>query len=209
MVIPEHFNTFKDNLQNLEFIAKGHRSYVYKALYRNMIVAVKVERKDIDAINHIQNEINWLKILNKLNIGPKLIYYGVDFFVCEYLDGGLFIDNIKRLPLPKIKSLLKELFFQCRTLDELKVTKEEMHHPVKHIFIVKGKPVMIDFERCHKTLKPKNVTQFCQFILSKKFQDIISKKLDINRLEVMKIMQVYKHTYSKASFNNLLKTLQL
>jgi predicted Ser/Thr protein kinase len=51
----------------------------------------------------------------------------------------------------------------------LKVNKEEMHHPHKHILVcAKNKkaliPVMIDFERCHLTSKPTNVTQFLEFI---------------------------------------------
>jgi len=50
-----------------------------------------------------------------------------------------------------------------------------MHHPWKHIIIGK-KVVLIDFERMHVTKDPKNVSQFCQFVTSKKMTGFLSDK---------------------------------
>jgi len=46
-------------------------------------------------------------------------------------------------------------------MDKLKINKEEMSHPQKHIIIDKNNNLtLIDFERAHYTIKPSNVTQF-------------------------------------------------
>jgi predicted Ser/Thr protein kinase len=79
-----------------------------------------------------------------------------------------------------------------------------MNHPTKHILIKKGEAsrktvVMIDFERCKQTENPKNVTQFCQYIL--KYQKKINKK------KLMRLLQEYKKDYSSLSFRRLLNLL--
>ena len=73
-----------------------------------------------------------------------------------------------------------------------------MHHPVKHIIIDKS-PVMIDFERCYYTKHPKNITQFCQFLMNT--NKTLNKKLLINALKI------YKSKQNKNNFNQIKKIL--
>ena len=52
-------------------------------------------------------------------------------------------------------------------MDGVGVNKEEMTRPWKHIIVTPaGEAILIDFERCRETRLPKNVTQFCQFLIS-------------------------------------------
>ena len=83
-----------------------------------------------------------------------------------------------------------------------------MHYPIKHILI--GKDVkMIDFERCKKSENPKNVTQFCQFLLSKNMQNMLRDKgIIINRERLIKLLKNYKTDYSDKSFNELLDIIK-
>ena len=62
------------------------------------------------------------------------------------------------------EKVLKEIENQCKILDKLKINKEEMHKPIKNIIVKKNKPILIDFERCHYTQRPKNLNQFKQFL---------------------------------------------
>ena len=103
--------------------------------------------------------------MNKHNIGPKLYSCNEEHVEMEYIDGTLITDYIGQESKRNIKKVFKEVLAQCRTLDKLSINKYEMHHPIKHIIIRNNKPIMIDFERCKKTIKPKNVTQFCEFII--------------------------------------------
>ena len=76
-----------------------------------------------------------------------------------------------------------------------------MHHPLKHIIIDKlGIPVMIDFERCHKTDKPKNVTQFVEFVCRMK-----DKSFDVDSLR--KLAGEYKMRYDPKILEKLIKTI--
>ena len=64
---------------------------------------------------------------------------------------------------------MKKLFKQAHILDKLGINKEEFHRPLKNVIIKKyNQPVLIDFERCHYSNSPKNVTQLVQFMVSKK-----------------------------------------
>jgi predicted Ser/Thr protein kinase len=83
----------------------------------------------------------------------------------EFQEGSYFKDWLKTASKEQKRKSFKNLLKQCYELDRLGITKEEMSRPLKNCIVVKGKPVLIDFERSHKTDKPKNVTQFCQFLM--------------------------------------------
>jgi len=194
-------------MKNLEFFAKGHRALVYTGFYKDRKVAVKVERKDSKAEKRINNEIKWLKILNKRGIGPKLLKYDKDYLIYEFVEGEKFLDWLKKADKKSIKKILNEIFKQIRILDKLKVNKKELHNPVKHILIDK-KAVMIDFERCYKAEKPKNVTQFCQFLISGKVLDILKEKgFKIDKKRLIENLKKYKNKQNEKNFQNVISSL--
>ena len=109
----------------------------------------------------------------------------------------------------KVKKVLIDILKQCKVLDKLKVNKLEMHNPYKHIIIGK-KIVMIDFERCYKTLKPKNVSQFCQFLISRNIKKVLDKKkIKIDKRKLIKLVKKYKESYNEKDFRNILRTFFL
>jgi len=112
--------------------------------------------------------------------------------------------------------VLKKVFEQCFILDTMRLTKEEMHRPYKHI-LVKEKfskeifakekntklkknkqtkeylPILLDFERCRYDSDPKNVTQFCQYITSQRIRTILErKKFTIDIEKIRKTAKEYK-----------------
>ena len=89
------------------------------------------------------------------------------------------------------------------------INKEEMMRPFKHIIIgSRGKPVMIDFERCHITEKPQNVTQFCQFMISGMFSRLlIDKGIMIDREKMIKAAQKYKTEMNKKNFEEIIRLI--
>ncbi|MBI2133834.1 methyltransferase [Candidatus Woesearchaeota archaeon] len=175
-------------VQHLKRFAKGHRGIIYLGRLKGRKVAVKAERKHMGARCRVLNEVRWLERLNKKGIGPKLLFGSNDYFVYEFVEGRFIEDFIKESGRKKIVAAIKNLLHQCYLMDALKVNKEEMHHPVKHIIVSKGKPVMIDFERCRSTEKPKNVTQFLQFLSGGHLASLLLKKginFDKNELRDM------------------------
>lgn len=174
----------------MQLYAKGKRSFIYKK--DNTII--KKINPNTKAINRLENEAHWLKILNQHNIGPKLI---------KLEKNALFMEFIKGTQLTKykcnnkeLKILLKDLLEQCFILDQLKVNKLEMHHPIKHVLVRNKKIILIDFERCKLTKNPKNITQVCQFI-----------SRNYNLPEILQKAKEYKQTYSRKSFEGICKTL--
>ena len=192
----------------LKQIAKGHRSIVYGCKHRGKMAVKKVEKKDINVLNRIQNEIYWLKKLNNYNIGPKLYSSDKNYFICEFVEGERIIDFLKKSKNP-LKIILK-IIDQCRKLDKLNVDKKEMNYPYKHIIISMNKVTFIDFERARFSLKPKNVTGFFSFLLSKLIYSLLQEKnLNLDRDKIKELLQNYKKTYSDDYFKKLIIEIKL
>ncbi len=183
----------------MEYFSKGKRGKIY--------LIKDIAMKKSLAI-HTKNEVKFLKILNKYDIGPRLISSGKDYFKYKFVKGKFILDYFNLNNKNKIKKVMINVLKQCRILDKLKINKLEMHNPYKHIIINK-KVVMIDFERCYYTNKPKNVTQFSQFLISRNVNDIFrKKKIKINKNNLIKILKVYKKNYSEKEFNNILNIIK-
>tara|TARA_B100000315_G_scaffold259192_1_gene314141 strand:- start:2470 stop:3039 length:570 start_codon:yes stop_codon:yes gene_type:complete len=166
-----------NQVKNLKYFSKGKRGIIYTGIYKKIKVAIKTKNPNSTAIDKIKNEAKYMQLLNKKKIGPKFIKSTNKYVMYKFVEGE-FIDELF-LTLTKSKKIqiLKDVMIQCHILDKLGIDKEEMHHPHKHIIITKTlKPVLIDFERSHHTLKPKNVTQFVEYLRRIKF---LPKKLTI------------------------------
>jgi len=70
------------NITLLDILGKGHRGVVFKGIYKDREVAIKVPR--VDAKNTIYDEGVILKYVNTLNIGPKLHIFSRDYLIMEY-----------------------------------------------------------------------------------------------------------------------------
>ena len=172
------------------------------------IVAIYVGR--LEKIKGAEVMLNHIpKLLNRHNIGPRLLISNKDYFVYRYIDGDFIIDVIKKSDKIKIKKLIRNIFSQMSALDKLKVDKEEMHRPLKHIIIKKDKPYLIDFERARHAQNPKNVTQFCQFLMSGRMRNILANKdIKFDRLALIRLAKVYKSKQTLKNFKDILKLFQ-
>jgi len=173
----------------LEYLAKGKRSKVYTGIYKGKKVIVKKSKRAII-------ESKWLNLLNKYKIGPKFVSVSKDRLVYEFIDGIRILDF-----KGDIKKVIKKVLDKCRVLDKLGINKKEMANPYKHILIKNGKVKMIDFERCYYSDKPKNVTQFCQFVRN--------RLIKVNNEKFKKILQNYKGKQSEKNYKEILEFLKL
>ena len=155
----------------MEFLAKGKRGFVYKKVK----VVIKKENPKSKALNRIAHEAKFLQEVNKLGIGPKYISHNEKELVMKFVDGKIIGEFVNENNKKEIVNVLVDVLEQCFKIDKIKISKEEMHHPYKHV-IIGEKVVMIDWERAHKTLKPSNVTQFCQYLTSTKFGGMLKEK---------------------------------
>ncbi|MDD2678559.1 MAG: hypothetical protein PHT91_01700 [Candidatus Nanoarchaeia archaeon] len=194
MIKESRMKAIKKSLKNyprFEFLGKGKRGEVYRI---SESLAVKIEKDDIQAKNTAKNEHEILKKLQPSKYFPKTLLFNekLRFLIREYVKGN---------PISKTKD--KRAFLGAlnlaRELDLKGINQQEMNNPYKHIFILKNKPKMIDFEKARISKKPKNVTQFCQYFC---------KKYKISPKKIMKASIAYKKTYSEKDFKALIKILK-
>lgn len=192
-------------IKDVKYLAKGKRGIIYAGYYKGKRTAIKIKRKTSLSKNRILNELKFLKILNKYGIGPRLIKGNNKYLIYEFVEGDFILEFIKKSNKKKIVKILKEILRQCFILDKLKINKLEMHNPLKHVIINK-KPVLIDFERCYYTKNTKNVSQFCQFLMS--FSSLLEKKyIKINSKKLVSLLKEYKKNYSIKAFKRVLSLI--
>jgi len=179
---------------------KGHRGFVetinYNYQKKNIIAVSKYSRTEF---YYAKKESDILKILNKKKIGPKLYKYDKknNKIIMEYIRGERIINFINTHEKKEIIDIIKKVLEQLTIMDKLMINKQEMTNPYKHIIIRKENdtynPVMIDFERAQKTDRPKNITQFIQFLTSGRLNHIfIEKRMKIDKNRLMVIAKSYK-----------------
>ncbi len=191
---------FSKKITNIQKIAKGHRGFVFTGTYKGKKIAIKVQRPDIP-VKTIDREAVMIRRLNKHGIAPKLLFTGKGFFGYQFVLGEPIWEFLEKAKKKSVKNILGEVLRQCRILDALHITKEEMHNPYKHIIIGK-KVVLIDFERAHYDVLSKNVTQFCQYILSNE-RILSTKGIRFDAKMLMDLARRYKSQQTEANYNKI------
>jgi release factor glutamine methyltransferase len=215
----------RKGVSDVHYLTKGHRGMVYSGTWntdynikshfsskKTVKIAIKVENSTSKASNRIKNEARWLKILNEKNIGPKLYFSGTNYVVMEFIEGKRIMDWIKEHSKEEIIPILEKILIQGLTMDQLGVSKQEMHHPHKHIIVSskdevnrKDEPIMIDFERCKETLAPTNVTQLVEWLCRSK-NELGQKGIKVKVELLRTAAQAYK--MDKSNFKIILNPLR-
>ena len=194
------------------YFTKGKRGFIFIGELKNKKVAIKIKNPKSEAVSRIENEINFLRILNKKKIGPKLLFHDKDFLVYEFVDGISFLEFLEKKSTNKkwIIDVIKNIMKQLYLTDKLNINKEEMSHPVKHIIITnKNRPVLLDFERAHYVKNPGNVTQFCDFLMSKHASKMLNKnKIKIDNKKMISAAKEYKKRQNMVAFKSILDILR-
>ena len=183
----------KKKINSIKYFTKGHRGMLFTGKYKGKKVAIKAKLPESKAEGRIANESKWLKKLNNCGIGPKVVLANKHFFAYNFVEGDFIAEFINKSTKKGVKKIFADILKQCHKLDRMKIDKEEMHRPYKHILVKNSKPVMIDFERTHKSKKPKNVTQFLQFISSTYLEmPLREKRIYMNKKTMIRIAKDYK-----------------
>jgi release factor glutamine methyltransferase len=183
---------------------KGHRGFVTIDEKKRLAI------KETTAPHYDpRKEATFLKKLNTHGIGPKLITYDEKTLTMHYIEGTRIIEYMRTSSKKEIKEVIKKILTQLLTLDTLGLNKREMTNPYKHIIIDnKHNPVMIDFERSFYSEKPKNITQFIQFLSSTKLEPIFKEKnIHIDKEQLRTISKSYKNASPSLSDSTIIKDI--
>jgi len=163
----------------------------------------------------MKNEAVLLKLVNSINVGPKMFDVSKNFLIMEYLEGEKFSDWIDSLKgsgsVKKLKSTIKNILEDCYRLDQIGFDHGEISNISKHIIVGKNKATLIDFESSSTQRKPSNVTSITQafFIgsgIAKKAQKISN---NASKEDIIAALKIYKQEKTRENFEKLLKVLKL
>lgn len=174
---------------DVELYAKGKRGVIFKADCHGRDVVIKIPLSSSDANSTALLEARYLEKVNQLGIGPLLYDFSDDYVVMEFVDGVLIGDFLKSdsLKTENLIHVLLSIFDQLVSLDRYSINKFELTNPYKHIIIKNNfDPVLIDFERARHTIRPKNVTQFAEYLTGGNILPLLQKHdllLDIVRFK--------------------------
>ena len=202
------------SLGKLEILGKGYVGVVVLAKKGNKKVALKIRRMDSQR-KDMKNEAHLLKLVNSVEVGPKMLAVSKNFLVMEYLDGIKISDwiySLKGKGVTKIlKSKIKTVLVDCYKLDQIGLDHGELSNISKHVIIEKKKSTLIDFESSSTQRRTSNVTSATQAIfigsgIAKKVQRIYKNP---SKEEIIKVLKKYKNEKTLENFNNLLKVMKL
>jgi HemK-related putative methylase len=194
----------KKGISNISYYTKGKRGKVFTGLLRNKKVAIKVKNPQSEAVGKIEHEAMILRKIEKLCIAPKVLVFAKEYLVMEFVEGEFIGDFLEKASKKEANAVLKKVLEQMWLLDSMNITKEEMHHPHKHIVVAKSRPILIDFERAHYDEHPSNVTQFCQFLTSSAISStLIEKNIKVDKQEMASLAKQYKKERSRKVFERI------
>ena len=163
----------------------------------------------------MKNESVLLKLVNSVNVGPKMFVASKNFLVMEYLEGIKIIEWVNTLKgkgsSKKLKSTIRDVLEDCYKLDQMGFDHGELSNITKHVIVGKTKSTIIDFESSSTKRRPSNITSITQAIfigsgIAKKVQKIYKNP---SKVKIIKALKQYKQEKTKESFENLLKVLKL
>lgn len=198
------------DVKDLEFFSKGKRGLIYIGKHDGKKVAVKIKNPSSESPARIIIEGQNQKRVNKYGIGPKMISYDENYSMYEFVEGTLFPEFAETASNDDIKKIILDVFNQMRTLDNVKISKEEMTNPYKHIIVTEDmSAVLIDFERSNYEPTPNNVTQFCQYLISGSFgMKLREKGFNIDKEKMMALAKEYKKLYSEEIYKEILAQIK-
>ena len=163
----------------------------------------------------MKNEAVLLKLVNSVNVGPKIIDVSKNFLIMEYLEGEKFSDWIGMLKgsgsVKQLKSTIKNVLEDCYRLDQIGLDHGELSNISKHVIVGKTKVTIIDFESSSTKRRPSNVTSITQafFIgsgIAKQAQKIFKNS---SKEKIIDVSKLYKQEKTRENFEKLLKVLKL
>ncbi|KAE8885374.1 hypothetical protein PF005_g4000 [Phytophthora fragariae] len=219
----EALKRLESRVANLRFFARGKRGVLYAGELRsnNEPVVAKLAA-DATSAGSVTLEARWLRVVNRMGIGAKLVDAGSGWFLCERLEGKNVVEFLGEGDAVTTPAnalwVVREMLCQCFAMDLMGVNKEEMTHPHRHIIVhrstqqqpVRWRCTFVDFEKCSSTKKPKNVTQLCQFLSSPRMVALLaSKRVKVDVPKLRQCTKRYKQHISTQTFGDITRVFGL
>ncbi|KAG7381178.1 G patch domain and ankyrin repeat-containing protein 1 [Phytophthora pseudosyringae] len=207
---------------DLRFFARGKRGVLFAGEMRSSDEPVVAKlAADATSAGSVTLEARWLRVVNRMGIGARLLDAGGGWFLCERLEGRNVVEFLGErdevTTSANVTWVVREMLCQCFAMDLMGVNKEEMTHPHRHIIVhrstqqpVRWRCTFVDFEKCSSTKKPKNVTQLCQFLSSPRMVALLaSKRVKVDVPKLRQCTKRYKQNISTQTFGDIMRVFGL
>lgn len=172
---------------------------------------VLIKKFSLDLAFNFWKESYFLSLLQPFQFVPRLYSINPEKLEIkmELLNGEYILDFLSSGV--DTSDVLIKCLERCYLLDKLRIRKEEMVHPDRHIIIVNNKPYFIDFERAHFVGLNKNagnLTQFVTYLATRvRKKCLIPEIPKIN--DLIDILKEYKRNTNDKTFKKVLDKLGL
>lgn len=200
-------------LNNIPVLGKGHVGVVVLAKQGKKEIALKIRRID-SSREEMKSEEKFLRLANKVNVGPKVIDSSKNFIILEYLEGRKIIDWVRDLKgrgsAAKLRIMIRKVLEDCYNLDKIHLDHGELSYIHKHVIIGKS-PCIIDFESASVNRRTSNVTSATQSVfIGSGLSNMVKKIIKLpNRKDLIESLKKYKHGQTRENFNEVLRVLGL
>lgn len=200
-------------LNNIPILGKGYVGVVVLSNQGKKTVALKIRRMDASR-PEMQSEAKLLRLVNEVDVGPKLIDSSKNFIIMEYLEGKKIIDWIRDLKgkgsAANLRATIRKVLEDCYSLDKIRLDHGELSHIHKHVIVGK-KICIIDFESASVNRRTSNVTSATQSIfIGSGIANLVKKLIKIpNRKKLISSLKKYKNDQSRENFEDVLEILGL
>jgi len=197
-------------LDGFPLLGKGTVGMILVGLMGNRRVAVKIRRTDARRAD-MSHEARMLAEANVVGVGPKLIGATGSVIVMQLITGSPLAKwvSAERRTKTAVRSVLKRVLVQARTLDEMGLDHGELSRAPKNVMIGRGgRPWIVDFESASTRRKPKNVTSIVQYFLFGQIAHQV-QWFRGDRRSLLKALRVYKQDGSAQSWSAVGRALKL
>ncbi|EGZ07801.1 hypothetical protein PHYSODRAFT_528234 [Phytophthora sojae] len=201
----EALKVLESSVANLRFFARGKRGVLYAGELRSNDKPVVAKlAAGATAAGSVTLEARWLRVVNRMGIGARLVDAGAGWFLCERLDGQNvveFLGESDEVATPaNAMWVVREMLCQCFALDLMGVNKEEMTHPHRHIIV-------------HRSTQQQQgpVRWRCTFFLSspRMVALLASKHVKVDVPKLRQCTKRYKQDISTQPFGDIMRVFGL
>ncbi|HDI75246.1 MAG: hypothetical protein DRJ52_02945 [Thermoprotei archaeon] len=205
------FLSGKTQVGRLRVLGKGCTSIVVLALYKKKLCTLKIRRLDANRPSML-NEARNLRIVNALNIGPRLLKESHDFLLLKYINGLEIFEWSAHCTSAKVfRKVLSSLLKQCYLLDIHSIYHAELSNLKDHVIIdaEASRPIIIDFEtvslNSRRKVLPAVIQNFIyrRCLLREKFIDLIG---EVDTQLLMQKLRKYKK-FPRETFKEIYKII--
>ncbi len=147
-------------------------------------------------------EVRYLTVLKPRGFVPRIFDFDPEELriEMEFVKGICIRDFVEIKDRDEIRRVLEKCLDICHRLDRMRIQKEEMNHPGKHVIIRSedGRVIFIDFERAYECRNPSNVTQFINYMMSRSLREKVYV-----RVPPKEVIKDYKESFSFRAYKEL------